>query len=105
MPATRGPRSRFAPPAPALAPRALAVAFALIAAFGLSNPASAADWQWTIAPYAWLTDVGVDATVNDRDLSGDTEFGEREVRDLPGILPGTVELKGDFSITILCGRA
>lgn len=42
---------------------------ALIAAFG-SGPASAGDWQWTITPYGWLADVGLDVTVNDRDVLG-----------------------------------
>lgn len=125
MLATRVPRNRFTP---------LAL-LALVTALGFSGPASAGDWQWTITPYAWLTDVGVDATVNDRDLSGgevdgadllskldmtlqlhlegqggrhgvlfDLTYldlgGDRVVSDLPGILPGTVELEGDFSTTI-----
>ena len=108
---------------------------ALIAAVGFSGPASA-DWQWTITPYVWVPDAGLDATVNDRDVLGgevqgvdllskiDMMFplhlegqsgrhgvlfdvlyldlgGDPVVRDLPGILPGTVELEADFSATLL----
>ena len=112
------------------------LALALVAALGFSGPASAGDWQWTITPYGWLTDVSLDATVNDRDVpGGDVEGdellskihmalqlhlegqsnrhgiffdvtyldlgGDPEVRDLPGILPGTAELEADLSTTLV----
>jgi hypothetical protein len=37
------------------------------AAFGLS-PAAASEWEWVVAPYAWLTDVSTDFSINDQDV-------------------------------------
>ena len=33
-------------------------------------PARAADWQWTLVPYLWASDIGVDVTVNNEPIIG-----------------------------------
>lgn len=45
----------------------LRVAAATIA-MATSASVSAADWQWSITPYLWATDVGIDVAVADREL-------------------------------------
>jgi hypothetical protein len=54
--------------APTMIARTLAVATAATASLALSGTASAEDWKWTVTPYVWATDVGIDARVHDRDL-------------------------------------
>jgi hypothetical protein len=46
--------------------KTLAVIAAL--ALGGAADASAADWKFNLTPYAWTTDVGVDARLGDREL-------------------------------------
>jgi hypothetical protein len=46
-----------------LAPLALAA--------GLATPA-AAEWRWTVTPYVWASDVGIDVRVDDRVLVDET---------------------------------
>jgi hypothetical protein len=31
-------------------------------------PAVAQDWEWSVTPYAWLTEVGLDASINDEEV-------------------------------------
>ncbi len=45
-------------------PRAVAAAIAAIAA----GTAAAEEWQWSVTPYLWATDLEVDVTLSDRDL-------------------------------------
>jgi hypothetical protein len=33
-----------------------------------ANKASAEEWQWTVTPYVWATDLGIEVTVADRGL-------------------------------------
>jgi hypothetical protein len=37
-----------------------------------ATAASASDWKWTVTPYAWATDVGVDGQVHDRQVVDET---------------------------------
>jgi len=34
--------------------------------------AHAGEWKWEIAPYAWISDVGVDVSLNETDIGGTT---------------------------------
>lgn len=43
----------------------LALASATFAA-ATGVPATASDWRWSVAPYVWATDVGVDVAIDDR---------------------------------------
>ena len=58
--------------------RVLAAAVAL-AACGNAN---ADEWQWSVTPYVWATDVGFDVTVNDRELVDATIPFEDLLQDL-----------------------
>ena len=45
----------------------------LLAALALSaTAAAAAEWQWSLTPYAWASDIGVDATVAGRPVVDET---------------------------------
>ncbi|HEV8579498.1 MAG TPA: hypothetical protein VGX68_10500 [Thermoanaerobaculia bacterium] len=44
--------------------------------------AAASDWQWSITPYAWATDVGVDVTLDDRKVLDKTIEFEDLLEDL-----------------------
>jgi hypothetical protein len=57
LPNTRGLRARALP---------LAIASATAAMAG--GTASAEEWQWTVTPYVWATDLGLNVTVADRSL-------------------------------------
>jgi len=52
------------------------VAFSLLlSSAGLAEAQDSEDWQWTIAPYLWASDVGLDLTVNnDTTIGGDAQF-------------------------------
>lgn len=58
-----------------------AVALAALAFAGASS-VSAADWQWSLTPYAWATEVGVDVRVDDRQLVDETISVEDLLEDL-----------------------
>ncbi|HXU33925.1 MAG TPA: hypothetical protein VN851_25415 [Thermoanaerobaculia bacterium] len=63
-------------------------AIALLAGLSMGKTAHASDWQWSVTPYAWATDVNTDVSINDRQL------GEREVEfsDLVDDLDFTAQL-------------
>jgi hypothetical protein len=46
--------------------RTLGLAAVIVAAWAAESRAS--DWRWTLTPYAWTTDVGVDVAVGDETL-------------------------------------
>jgi hypothetical protein len=47
----------------------------LLSLAGLAQAQDSEDWQWTIAPYLWASDVGLDLTVNnDTTIGGDAQF-------------------------------
>jgi len=52
------------------------IALALLLSFaGLAEAQGSEDWQWTVAPYLWASDVGLDLTVNnDITIGGDADF-------------------------------
>ena len=56
-----------------------------------ASAASASDWSWTITPYAWATDVGVNAKVADREIVDE----EIAVGDLLEDLDTIVQLRLD----------
>lgn len=48
--------------------RTLSLAAALaVTSAAVTVPAGADDWKWSLTPYAWATDVGVDVTLDDRE--------------------------------------
>lgn len=57
----------------------------------LSGAAHAADWQWTLTPYAWLTDVGLEVNLAGREVvEGTIPVGDL-IEDLEMIFQGRVE--------------
>lgn len=56
--------------AAALAPLAAAPvsALALLAALALAPPAHAQEWQWSVTPYLWASEVGADVSVDDQEI-------------------------------------
>lgn len=71
-------------------------AFALVACVGLSpNQATAADLEWTIAPYLWAADVGLDVTVNNDPIIGTNVPFSDLVDKLDGAFMLHLEMKGD----------
>lgn len=46
---------------------ALRASFAAFLFFGAAD-AYASDWRWHVTPYVWATDIGVDATIDDRQM-------------------------------------
>jgi hypothetical protein len=54
----------------------------------IMTPASAGDWTFTVTPYVWATDVGVNASINDRQVV-DTTI---DVKDLAEDLDSTFQL-------------
>jgi hypothetical protein len=53
----------------------------LIAAALLASPAAAEDWSWSLTPYLWMSEIGLDASVNDHEVL------EREA-DLADVMDG-----------------
>ena len=52
----------------------------LLSATGIAEAQDADAWEWTIAPYLWASDVGLDLTVNDdTNLGGEAAF--RDIMD------------------------
>jgi len=60
----------------------LTLAALLVAA---SSAAGASDWQWTVTPYAWATDVGIDVAIDDRQLIDEEISVEELLEDLDTI--------------------
>lgn len=61
--------------------RLIPAAVAIVAA-AAAGPASAEEWSWSIAPYLWATDVGVDIAVDDRSVVDTTIAFQDLVEDL-----------------------
>lgn len=41
----------------------------IVGALLLADQAAAADkWKWTVIPYFWLTDLGIDVSIDDRQV-------------------------------------
>lgn len=72
-----------------LAPLALAAGLAT----GLATPAAAVDWRWTVTPYVWATDVGVDVRVDDRVLVDETIAIEDLLEDVETIAQVRLEAR------------
>ncbi len=49
-------------------PFAIALVIGCLSA--VASPAHAADWEWTLAPYLWASDIAVDVTVNNEPVIG-----------------------------------
>jgi len=50
--------------------------------FAAISAASASDWRWSVTPYAWATDVGIDLRVDERQLVDETIPVEDLLEDL-----------------------
>ena len=74
----------------------LLVTMAIIAISGLSpRPSNAGDIDWTIAPYFWASDVGLDVAVNNDPVLG-TDVPLKDLIDkLDGVFMGHVEGRGE----------
>jgi hypothetical protein len=50
----------------------------LVAGLGaMASPARAAEWEWTLAPYMWGSDIALDVSVNDEPvIGGDLGFSD-----------------------------
>jgi len=59
-------------------------AFATLSATGATT-AFASDWKWSVTPYAWATDVGIDVKVADRQLVDETISVQDLLEDLDTI--------------------
>jgi hypothetical protein len=50
---------------------------ALVGLVGTAEAQDSAQWEWTLAPYLWASDVGLDLTINDdTTIGGDAEFAD-----------------------------
>jgi len=49
----------------------LAVTAAALVVAGASS-VSASEWKWSVTPYAWATDVGIDVSIDDRQVIDET---------------------------------
>jgi len=65
----------------------LATAVAALAALSVAGatPAAATEWRWSVTPYVWATEVGVDVEVADRQLVDETISVEDLLEDLDTI--------------------
>jgi hypothetical protein len=70
-------------------PLCILAASAALALAASSTVASAEEWKFTLTPYAWLTDVGVDVAIDDRDVVD----AEVAVEDLVEDLDATVQVR------------
>jgi hypothetical protein len=74
-----------------LARGAAALATCLVAGAGLPGAAGASDWKWTVAPYVWATDVGVDVEIADRQVVDEVIAVEELMEDVETIAQVRVE--------------
>lgn len=51
----------------------------------VTAPAAASEWKWSVTPYAWATDVGIDVEVADAQLVDETISVEELLEDLDTI--------------------
>lgn len=60
--------------------------------FATATPsASASDWLWTVTPYAWVTDVGIDVSVDDQPRISEVISAEELLEDLETIVQVRIE--------------
>lgn len=52
---------------------------------GATAPAGASDWKWSLTPYVWATDVGVDVAIDDRQVVDETISIQELIEDLDTI--------------------
>ncbi|MGE0639428.1 MAG: hypothetical protein AB7G12_07135 [Thermoanaerobaculia bacterium] len=60
-----------------------AAALAALAIAGATS--AAAEWRWSITPYVWATDVGIDVSVDDRQMIDETISIQELIEDLDTI--------------------
>ena len=78
--------------------RSLAAAILALAA---SGPACADDWNWSVTPYLWATDVGVDVDFADRELVNVTVPFEDLLEDLDTVTQIRAEaMRGAHGISL-----
>ena len=52
---------------------------------GAAASANASDWTWSVTPYVWATDIGVDVTIDDRQIVDETIAVEDLLEDIDAI--------------------
>ena len=52
--------------------RRLCRAALVVLTLPMFGAAAAAEWKWTLTPYIWLTDVGIDVSINERQVVNTT---------------------------------
>lgn len=52
---------------------------------GSAAAAGASDWTWSVTPYVWATDIGVDVTINDRRIIDEEIAVEDLLEDIDAI--------------------
>lgn len=62
-------------------------------ALSLTGTAHASDWRWTVTPYAWGTDVGVDTRIDGRTVVDETIPVEDLLEDVDLAFQGRVEAR------------
>jgi hypothetical protein len=73
----------------------------LVAAIALaaSGTASAEEWRWSVTPYLWATDVGIDVTLRDREIVDATIPFEELLKDLQSaVLIRADAMRGEHGI-------
>jgi hypothetical protein len=75
---------------------------ALLAVAAISGTATqAADWRWTVTPYAWATDIGVDVKIDDESVIDETIPVEDLLEDLETVFSVHAEAqKGEYGVMI-----
>lgn len=76
---------------PRLRPLALVALAAAALPFGAGAEQSSSDWKWTVTPYAWATDVGVDVALADRTVVEEEISVAELLEDLDTILQVRIE--------------
>jgi hypothetical protein len=50
---------------------------AALAVLAVGPRAASADWRWSVTPYMWATEIGLDASINDHEvLEREVDFGD-----------------------------
>lgn len=73
---------------------ALTTTLLLAATLGVTSGAAADELEWTIAPYVWLADTGLDVTINDDPVLGTTVPFRDLVDKLDTAIMGHAEVRG-----------
>ena len=45
------------------------IGLAVLATLSMTGTAAASDWEWSVTPYAWASDVSADISINDRQVA------------------------------------